>query len=52
MEQCEKERFVLEYFGLSEANENTPINTDFGQLVNLLYMWYESHPSAEKEYQP
>lgn len=37
------EKFVLEYFGLQdkETDQNTPIVTDYGQLVNLVAMWEE-----------
>lgn len=37
MEQCTLEKNVITYFGIvSEVKDETKIETDFGQLVNLL----------------
>lgn len=40
-QRCQYELAVEKYFGLNpdETNENTPIETDYGQLVNLLAMF-------------
>lgn len=47
MEQCEFELFVLDYFGVDKSvrdliTEKFIIETDFGQLVNMLCMFKES----------
>ncbi len=43
MNRCEKELFVESYFGLTgDINERMAINTDYGQLVNLLAMYHDS----------
>jgi hypothetical protein len=41
LKSCEKEAFVQEYFGLSDFDENQKIETDMGQLTNLLYMFLD-----------
>lgn len=42
MEQFELEKFVMDFFGLSdEITENDKIDVDFGQLVNLI-AYFES----------
>lgn len=33
--------YVENYFGLRDVNENHKINTDIGDIVNLLYMFNE-----------
>lgn len=38
-ERCECELFVEKYFGIGPVNERTPIEADYGQLVNLLTMF-------------
>lgn len=38
-----EELFVEEYFGLKDVNENHPITTDYGHLVNLLTGFKEKH---------
>ena len=38
-QRCPKEVFIEKYYGREFANEDVLIKTDFGDLVNLLYMW-------------
>lgn len=41
LQPCPKEAFLLQYYGLDEFEESGKVNTDLGDLTNLLYMYDE-----------